>query len=52
MLKKSLIIYAVLFAVTVAIPAIVCFGNFSEGGESDELVNIFRQCISLFEYYC
>lgn len=47
-MKRALIIYAVLFLITIAVPAIVCFVQ--PGGEnSSELVNIFRQQISLIE---
>ncbi|MCI9145357.1 MAG: hypothetical protein HFJ97_03220 [Eubacterium sp.] len=49
-MKRALIIYAILFAITIAVPAIVCFGKFS-GSSNGELVNIFRQCITLFECY-
>ena len=48
-MKRALIIYAVLFFITIAVPAIVCFVQ-PEGESSSELVNIFRQQISLIEY--
>lgn len=48
-MKKALIIYAVMFALTLLIPAAVCFGK-SDAAQSEELVTIFRQCVSLIVY--
>ena len=47
-MKRALIIYAVLFLITIAVPAIVCFVQPS-GESNGELINIFRQQISLIE---
>ncbi len=49
-MKKILIVYAVMFALTIIIPAIVCFTNKNNGTET-EMVTLFRQCISLIAYY-
>ncbi len=49
-MKKLIIIYAVMFALTIIIPAIVCFFPESKAN-SNELVNIFRQYINLIGYY-
>lgn len=49
-MKKILIVYAVMFALTILIPTIVCFVK-SGGGSNEELVTIFRQCISLIVYF-
>lgn len=48
-MKKALIIYAVMFALTLLIPAAVCFSK-GEGTQNEELVTIFRQCVSLIVY--
>lgn len=51
-MKKALIIYVVIFCLTIIIPTIVCLINQSNTAEStDELVTIFNQHISLIEYY-
>ncbi|MDD6619776.1 MAG: hypothetical protein PUE75_01615 [Eubacteriales bacterium] len=49
-MKKAMIVYAIIFALTIIVPVIVCF---TDTGKSDgsELVGIFRQCITLIEYY-
>ncbi|MGN0522047.1 MAG: hypothetical protein ACI4IQ_05355 [Eubacterium sp.] len=49
-MKKLLIVYAVLFGLTILIPALVCFIG-GDDGSSKELATIFRQCITLLEYY-
>lgn len=49
-MKKTIIIYAILFALTLIIPAAVCFIT-NEKSESDDLINIFRQCITLIGCY-
>ncbi len=40
-MKKALIIFAVFFALTIIIPALICFVDFSSASSSD-LINIFR----------
>lgn len=50
-LKKAIIIYAIMFALTLLIPALVCFITPKANG-SEELVTIFRQCTIQPEYYC
>ncbi len=45
-MKKILIVYVIMFALTIIIPAMVCFIE-TGGTENEELVTIFRQCISL-----
>lgn len=49
-MKKILIVYIVIFALTILIPAVVCFTKQQQGNEQ-ELVTIFRQCINLIGYY-
>lgn len=49
-MKKILIVYIVMFALTIIIPAIVCFSK-ADYGSKNEIVTIFRQCISLIDYY-
>lgn len=48
-MKKILIVYIIMFALTILIPAAVCFAKQPQGNE-EELVTIFRQCITLIEY--
>lgn len=45
-MKKAVIIYVIMFALTLIIPALVCFVSPSEAG-NEELVTIFRQCICI-----
>lgn len=45
-MKKILIVYAVMFALTILIPAIICFTN-TAGSSDQELVTIFRQQLNL-----
>ncbi|MCC8073018.1 MAG: hypothetical protein LIO62_02705 [Clostridiales bacterium] len=49
-MKKPIITYIILFALSLIIPSIVCFAT---GGNtsSEELSTIFRQCISLIQYF-
>ena len=49
-MKKILIVYAIIFALTIIIPAIVCFSKVGETGGEKEMVTLFRQCISLIAY--
>ncbi|MGN1203069.1 MAG: hypothetical protein ACI4RF_07210 [Eubacterium sp.] len=49
-MKKILIVYVLMFALTILIPALVCFIQTSASSDA-EMVTIFRQCISLIEYY-
>ncbi|MCH5320295.1 MAG: hypothetical protein J1E36_00930 [Eubacterium sp.] len=49
-MKKILIVYAVMFALTILIPAIICFTDTTSGSQ-EELVTIFRQQISLIGCY-
>ncbi|MCM1114200.1 MAG: hypothetical protein NC397_01740 [Clostridium sp.] len=49
-MRRALIIYAVFFALTLAIPALVCFSS-GEKSNNSELVNIFSGSVSLIAYY-
>ncbi len=49
-MKKALITYAVIFALTIAVPALVCFAV-EKQSTNQELINIFRQNISLLDCY-
>ncbi len=49
-MKKILIVYILMFALTILIPAVVCFTK-SINGSEEELVTIFRQYISLIACY-
>ena len=49
-MKRAIIIYAVLFLLTLIIPAIVCFSK-TQAHSNDELVNIFQGTINLIECY-
>ncbi len=49
-MKKILIVYVVMFALTILIPAIVCFTNTAVNSEQ-EMVTIFRQYINLIGCY-
>lgn len=49
-MKKILIVYIIMFALTIIIPAVVCFTK-NIGTNENEMVTIFRQCISLIAYY-
>ncbi len=49
-MKKALIIYAIIFAVTIIIPALICFTDTGENSGSD-LVGIFGYCSILPVYY-
>lgn len=49
-MKKILIVYIIMFALTILIPAIVCFTKSGGTGE-EEMVTLFRQCITLIAYY-
>lgn len=49
-MKRVLIIYAIFFALTIIIPALVCF--LPENQESKkELLNIFNSMINLIGYF-
>lgn len=48
-MKRAIIIYAVLFLITLIIPALVCFSG--KQTQNNELVNIFQGLISLIECY-
>lgn len=58
MMKKALIIFAILFAVTLLIPALTSFINVPSDNSTKELATIFNSCISpflnahLFYWYC
>lgn len=46
-MKKAIAIYTAIFALTVIIPALICFKD--SGGQSDELVNIFKSNIDFVQ---
>lgn len=48
-MKKAIILYAIIFAVTIIIPAIICFTDTGKISSSD-LNTVFRECITLIEY--
>lgn len=48
-MKKALIIFAVFFMLTIAVPALVCFVDLPEHNSND-LVNIFRGQIICIPY--
>ncbi len=48
-MKKILIVYVIMLALTILIPAIVCFARPTESS-SEEMVTIFRQCVNLIGY--
>lgn len=48
MMKKALIIFAILFAVTLLIPALTSFINVPSDNSTKELATIFNSCISPF----
>lgn len=48
-MKKTLIIYAVIFALTIIIPAIVCFST-KNSSSTQDMVNLFRSAITQFVY--
>ena len=43
-MRRALVIYCTVFALSVIIPAVVCFA-IKDGGSSQELVNIFRSTV-------
>lgn len=49
-MKKAMIVYAIIFTLTIIIPVIVCFTDTGKSDSSD-LVGIFRQCITVLECY-
>lgn len=49
-MKKILIVYIIMFTLTILIPAVVCFTK-SIGADENDLATIFRQYISLIVYY-
>lgn len=49
-MKRVLIIYAIFFALTIIIPAIVCFAPQGQDGKS-EMFNIFNSYINLIGCY-
>ncbi|MGN1329567.1 MAG: hypothetical protein ACI4V4_07695 [Eubacterium sp.] len=49
-MKKAMIIYAIIFAITIIVPVIICFTDTGKSDGSD-LVGIFNQCITLLQYY-
>ena len=49
-MKRAIVIYAVMFLLTLIIPAIVCFAK-TQAQSNNELVNIFQGVINLIGCY-
>ncbi|MGN1420493.1 MAG: hypothetical protein ACI4XC_03125 [Eubacterium sp.] len=49
-MKKAMIVYAIIFVLTIIVPVIICFTDTGKSDGSD-LVGIFRQCITLLGCY-